>query len=454
MAIRSAAIVPQQRRRLRLARHRSDLVLAGLDLAVMTVVLATIVDTVAGAVAGALVVALAVELSGNYRSLLTLSVLNDIPRLGATSLVGALAIEFARGGDDTIGELLLMATGIFVALSCTRAVYYATIRRHRRHSPEARRRTIIVGGGEVAAELLDSIREFPELGLEPVAVIDADPLLGGGRLPVPVLDRPLNEVVTELDVHTVIVAFRHSPDSSLVSPLRQCDELDCEIFIVPRLYEFVHLSSDMDRIHTIPLIRVRRHIYRTWYWKTKRLFDITVAGGALLLLSPLLALIAVSVAVSDPKSSILFRQVRVGRGGREFMLYKFRSMRSVTAEHSDTDWHPEDRIDPIGRLLRISSLDELPQLWNVVRGDMALVGPRPERPHFVEQFARSVPSYQDRHRVPVGLTGWAAIHGLRGDTNIGDRALYDNFYIQNWSVWLDVKILLLTARAVLRGTGS
>ncbi|MCY1658658.1 sugar transferase [Dietzia sp. SL131] len=129
-------------------------------------------------------------------------------------------------------------------------------------------------------------------------------------------------------------------------------------------------------------------------------------------------------------------------------------MRPVDAEASDTAWHPEDRISPLGRFLRTTSIDELPQLWNVVRGDMSLVGPRPERPHFVEQFAQTVPSYGDRHRVTAGLTGWAAVNGLRGDTSITDRALYDNFYIQNWSIWLDIKVLLLTVRAVVARTGA
>lgn len=438
----------------RVPRQRSDYLLVGLDVTIQTVVISAFVDSLAGAVVAAILVVLAVELSGNYRALITLSALNDTPRLVAASVVGALVVEFARGGHDSIRHLLVMIAAVVVALFLTRAIYYAIIRHQRRRDPGARRRTVIVGGGVVAGELLDSIREFPELGLEPVAVIDRDPLLGADRLPVPVLDRPLHEVVVDLDVETVIVAFQHRPDSSLISPLRQCDTLDCEIFLVPRLFEFVHLNSDMDRIHTVPLIRVRRHIHRTWYWRAKRVFDFVVAGTALVLLSPLLALTAMAVALSDRGAPILFRQVRVGRGGREFVLYKFRSMRPVDPEASDTDWHPEDRIGPVGRILRASSIDELPQLWNVVRGDMSLVGPRPERPHFVEQFARSVPSYADRHRATVGLTGWSAVHGLRGDTSIGDRALYDNFYIQNWSVWLDIKILLLTVKAVLGGTGS
>lgn len=441
------------RRGLRLSRRRSDFVLAMLDTVVLIAVMSALVETMTGAVSAALAVVLAVELSGNYRSLITLSALNDAPRLAGAAIFGSLVVEFASGGNDSIRELILMAACIFVALFAVRAVYHAVTRRLRR-DPASRRRTVIVGGGVVAAELLDSIHRFPELGLEPVAVIDSDPMLGADDLSVPVLDRPLHEVVVELDVHTVIVAFRNRPDSSLVSPLRQCDQLDCEIFLVPRLFEFVHLNSDMDRIHTIPLIRVRRHIYRTWYWKAKRVFDVSVAGAALVLISPLLALTALAVSLSDRGAPILFRQVRVGRDGRLFTLYKFRSMRPVAAGVSDTDWHPEDRIGPVGRFLRTTSIDELPQLWNVVRGDMSLVGPRPERPHFAEEFARTVHSYGDRHRVTVGLTGWAAINGLRGDTSIGDRALYDNFYIQNWSVWLDIKILLLTVRAVIAGTGS
>ncbi len=436
------------------SRNRYDALLVILDLLVLTAVMAVFVDSVAVALVSALAVVLAVEISGNYRSLITLSALNDVPRLAATALVGTLAVEFARGGHDSIRALLVMVGCVFAALLGTRVVYYTAVRPRRRISPAARRRTVIVGGGVVAAELLDSIHEFPELGLEPVAVIDGDPLLGSDRISVPVVDRPLHDVVEELAVQTVIVAFRHSPDSSLVSPLRECDQLDCEIFLVPRLFEFVHLNSDMDRIHTIPLIRVRRHTYRTWYWRAKRVFDVVVAGSALALLSPLLAVTAAAVALTDRGAPILFRQTRVGRGGREFELYKFRSMRPVTAAASDVDWHPDDRVGRVGRILRATSIDELPQLWNVVRGDMSLVGPRPERPHFVEQFTRTVPSYVDRHRVTVGLTGWAAIHGLRGDTSIGDRALYDNFYIQNWSVWLDIKILLLTVRAVVAGAGS
>ena len=454
MSSNRTTVMAEPIERVRLTRTRTDFVLLALDTMVLAVVMAAFVGTGVETVAATFAVVLAVELTGNYRSLITLSVLNDAPRLAGSALVGSLVVEFALGGDDSIRALLVMIGCEFLSLFVIRSLYYSALRHLRRRSVGARRRTVIVGGGLVASELLESIYRFPELGLTPVAVVDSDPLLGADQLPVPILDRPLHEVVRELDVQTVIVAFRNAPDSSLVSPLRQCDQLDCEIFLVPRLFEFVHLNSDMDRIHTIPLIRVRRHIHRTWYWHAKRVFDVTVAGTALILLAPLLALTALAVKLTSPGEPVLFRQVRVGGDKREFLLYKFRSMRPVDAEASDTDWHPEDRISPLGRFLRTTSIDELPQLWNVARGDMSLVGPRPERPHFVEQFAQTVPSYGDRHRVTAGLTGWAAINGLRGDTSITDRALYDNFYIQNWSIWLDIKVLLLTVRAVVARKGA
>jgi exopolysaccharide biosynthesis polyprenyl glycosylphosphotransferase len=446
-----------KRNRFPFRRRRTDAVLLVLDLLVLIGALSAFSDSLFRAVLEALIVVIVIEMAGGYRAQIMLSSLDDLPRLAGTSIIAVFLATILLETDASIQRALFVSAYVIAVLFVIRIVYYALRRRHRRRSIKARSRTVIVGGGVVAAELLESIAEFPELGLEPIVVVDADPLFGADQLSVPVIaGRSLREVVETESIETVIVAFRHEPDSGLVSPLRECDHLDCEIFIVPRLFEFVHLNSDMDRIHTIPLIRVRRNIYRTWLWHSKRVFDFTTALTALLLLSPILGLTALAVYFSDRRSPIIFSQVRVGRNGDEFTLYKFRSMRSVAATTSDTDWNSQqtNRVNAVGRLIRKTSIDELPQLWNVVRGNMSLVGPRPERPHFVEQFKESVPSYRDRHRVNVGLTGWAAIHGLRGDTSIDDRAIYDNFYIENWSVWLDIKIVLLTIGAVLRGTGS
>jgi exopolysaccharide biosynthesis polyprenyl glycosylphosphotransferase len=440
-----------------LFRRRIDVTLLILDFLVVTGALALLWhSTVEAFIAGAIVVTL-IELSGLYHARITLSAIDDFPRLAGTCIIAIFFVTVLFNVESSRWEIPVRAASLISAMFVLRVGYFAVRRSQRRRSIGARRRTVIVGGGIVAAELTERIAAHPDLGLEMVAVIDSDPMFDTERFKIPVLaDVSLRDLVEREQISTVIVAFRNTADSTLVAPLRECDRYDCEILIVPRLYEFVHLGPDMDRVHTIPLIRVRRNIYRSGYWRAKRAFDFMMASFAVVVLSPLLAVTAAAVYLRNRKAPIIFRQVRVGRHGREFTLYKFRSMEPVPANHSDTDWSPKapGRITPLGRLLRKTSLDELPQLWNVVRGDMSLVGPRPERPHFVEQFGASVTSYQDRHRVDVGLTGWAAINGLRGDTSIHDRVLYDNFYIENWSVWLDIKIIILTIRAVFRGTGS
>jgi lipopolysaccharide/colanic/teichoic acid biosynthesis glycosyltransferase len=157
----------------------------------------------------------------------------------------------------------------------------------------------------------------------------------------------------------------------------------------------------------------------------------------------------------DGGRGIFFRQERIGQGGKSFQVIKFRTMRPVDEHESQTNWSiaGDRRIGPIGRFMRRTSLDELPQLWNILRGDMTVVGPRPERPYFVEKFSAEHPDYAMRHRVPVGLTGLAQVSGLRGDTPISDRARFDNYYIENWSLWLDIKVLLRTIAEVFRGGG-
>jgi exopolysaccharide biosynthesis polyprenyl glycosylphosphotransferase len=201
-------------------------------------------------------------------------------------------------------------------------------------------------------------------------------------------------------------------------------------------------------------LRLRRAPFRRISWRFKRLVDVAFAATALLVASPVL--LACGLAVRrEGGPGVLFRQQRVGLDGRYFTLLKFRSMRPVVTAESATrsSIADDDRIGSIGRLLRKTSLDELPQLWNVLRGDMSIVGPRPERPHFVDQFATTFPRYLARHRVPCGMTGWAQVHGLRGNTSVADRARFDNYYIEHWSLWLDLKIVARTIAVVFNGEG-
>jgi exopolysaccharide biosynthesis polyprenyl glycosylphosphotransferase len=185
------------------------------------------------------------------------------------------------------------------------------------------------------------------------------------------------------------------------------------------------------------------------------LLDIVISGVALLLLSPVMGACALAVR-REGGPGVLFRQERVGLDGRVFEILKFRSLRPVDDTEHKVQWNisQDPRLGPVGRFLRSTSLDELPQLWNILAGHMSLVGPRPEREHFVAQFAKRIPRYTNRHRVPAGLTGWAQVNGLRGDTSIEDRASFDNYYIENWSLWGDIKIILRTVEQVLRRRGG
>jgi lipopolysaccharide/colanic/teichoic acid biosynthesis glycosyltransferase len=203
----------------------------------------------------------------------------------------------------------------------------------------------------------------------------------------------------------------------------------------------------------MPLVRLRRAPFRTGAWTAKRVNDIAISALVLVLLAPVLLMCAVLSRWET--GSVLFRQTRIGLAGEPFTLLKFCSLRPAVESEALTNWNigEDARVGRFGRFLRRTSLDELPQLWNVLRGDMSLVGPRPERPYFVDEFTRQFPWYMARHRVPVGLTGWAQVHGLRGDTSIADRSRFDNFYIENWSMWGDIKILIRTATQVLRAGG-
>lgn len=397
--------------------------------------------------------------AGLYRSRLTLSALDDLPRLlggvGVGSVVSILLFLFA-GSPVPLQNVLLHGAAFAGSLLASRALAYAVVRAARRRGVVGHR-VLVLGAGRVGARLAAAMHDHPEYGLRPVGFLDPEPLLPADELPAPLLGDYGDLAATLLrhDIGDVIVAFGGMRESSLVDVLRTCDRLQCEIFVVPRLFELHHRSRDMDEVWGIPLARVRRPTWRNASWRLKRVLDVVVSAACLLLLSPLLAVIALLVRREGGRG-VIFRQLRVGLDGQPFTLLKFRSIRPMDDVESATRWSvAEDvRIGRVGRFLRATSLDELPQLVNVLRGDMSIVGPRPERPHFVAQFTDAIPRYPARHRTPAGLTGWAQVHGLRGDTSIEERASFDNYYIQNWSLWLDAKILLRTVATpfLRRGT--
>ncbi|MVA77270.1 exopolysaccharide biosynthesis polyprenyl glycosylphosphotransferase [Auraticoccus sp. F435] len=390
-----------------------------------------------------------------YRSRLALSVLDDLPRITQTWLV-ALALlligsTLLRGGFTGLDYAALCLAGVVLM----RSAAYGLVRLLRRRRVVAHA-TVVVGTDTTGQAILGRLDRNPQTGLLPLGFLDdlAEPATG---LPAPLLGGigEVNRVLQENEVRALVIAHGHLPESQLITMIRACHRHHCELFVLPRLYEVTQVGADMDFVGEMPLVRLRRAAYRSWAWRAKRLLDVVVSATALVLLAPVMAVLALAVRL-EGGPGVIFRQERVGVDGRRFDVLKFRSLRPVDETESQTQWNisHDDRLGPVGRLIRKTSLDELPQLWNVLRGDMSLVGPRPERPHFVAEFDRLYVGYQARHRVPCGLTGWAQVHGLRGDTSIADRAAYDNFYIENWSLWLDLKILLLTVVAVFTDPGS
>ncbi|TKJ28104.1 sugar transferase [Blastococcus sp. CCUG 61487] len=445
--------------------------LLGLDL--LAVALVTSAALVAGgadaarwatgaALFGVLLLALFWQ-GGLYRSRLSLSVLDDLPALTGRWLAAAalfVVLQYAWSAvsgraPDPSSSYLWAAAAIGLLVLPLRAAGYLLVRRLRARGA-VWYPTLIVGAGRVGTQVADVLAEHPEYGLVPTGFLDDDPPAHGGPLPLPLLGGPdsLQRLLQSGRVSAVVVAFTTMPESEMVRLIRTCDRFSCELFVIPRFYELHQVDSSMDSAWGFPLVRLRRSTYRSQAWRVKRVADVLVSGLALLFLAPLLGSLALAVRL-DGGPGVLFRQERVGVDGHHFELLKFRSLRPATDGESETRWTvaADPRLTWLGRVLRATSLDELPQLYNVLRGDMSLVGPRPERPYFVSQFRERYPSYEARHRVPSGLTGLAQVHGLRGNTSIADRARFDNYYIANWSLWLDVKIVLRTFAAVLRREG-
>ncbi|MDT0310665.1 exopolysaccharide biosynthesis polyprenyl glycosylphosphotransferase, partial [Streptomyces sp. DSM 44917] len=364
------------------------------------------------------------------------------------------------GRPVVVPRALLALLAGHAALACLlRAAAHAGRRRAARRRPVP---ALVVGTGRAGRRVAAALARHPEYGMRPVGLVGPVPqrLPGPGPLPapLPVLGTPqaVGRAVTRNAVRAAV--FARPPDERLV---RLFWAHGCAVWMIAapgpaaggareaggHLWGFACRRLDPPPDPRGPRRRAAR--------LAKRALDVAVAAAALLAASPLLALCALAVRLADGPG-VLFRQERVGEDGRPFRILKFRTLRPADDREAATRWNVagDGRLSPVGRLLRRTSLDELPQLWNVLRGDMSLVGPRPERPYFVERFSRAYPGYADRHRMPVGITGLAQVSGLRGDTSIEDRARFDNFYIDTWSLWQDVRIMLRTTAACFRFGGS
>jgi exopolysaccharide biosynthesis polyprenyl glycosylphosphotransferase len=408
-------------------------------------------------------VLLLLRLRGWYAWRLRLSVLDDVRAVVTTTALASMTLLSLRmllpgNVDDLAPQSLRLLVFSAVYLAAGRvALDWAQL--EARRAGESAKPTLIVGAGRIGRLTAVRLLQHPQLGLAPVGFIDKEPLDEPG-LPLPVLGASwdLERLTERHGIEHVVVTFSTAPSEVLLREVERCDELGVSVSLVPRLFERVTERLSIEHIGGLPLLSARRADPKGLHFAFKYALDRIVAAVLLLATLPLLLVLALGTLLSVGRP-IFFRQPRFGRDGREFGMLKFRSMRAasgpVAVPDLPSDTAPggvegEDRRTRFGAFLRRTSLDELPQLLNVLKGEMSLIGPRPERPDFARLFERNVYRYGERHRVKSGITGWAQVHGLRGKTSLSDRVEWDNHYIENWSLWLDVKILLMTIWAVRR----
>ncbi len=306
-------------------------------------------------------------------------------------------------------------------------------------------RVIIVGTGDTARMILQRIVWSPDLGYDLVGIVNGTQreteILG-----IPVLGQPedLPDLINEYRVDEVIVAIPEKGHREMLHVISYCERGRVSIKVFPDLFQYITTHAGIDDLGGLPLLSVRDYALRGYLLALKRFIDFGLSTLGLIILSPLMLLAALAIKLESP-GPVFFIQPRMGLDGREFMMIKFRSMRS-DAEKDGPGWTVKNdpRQTRLGSWLRRREIDELPNLINVWLGEMSLVGPRPEQAYYVEQFRRFVPRYMDRHREKGGMTGWAQVNGLRGDSSISERTKYDLWYSENWSILLDTKILLRT----------
>lgn len=317
-------------------------------------------------------------------------------------------------------------------------------------------RLLIVGSGDMAKIVLQRVLWSPNLGYELVGVCNENGRPFPEHPQVPNLGHPmyLSKIIEDHKIDELMIAMPEQGHRATVQILSYCETEQVTVKIFPDVFEYVTSQATLDDLGGLPLLSVRDNALRGYMLIFKRLMDFTGAALGLVLTSPLMLLTAVAIKLESP-GPVFFIQERMGLDGRPFKMIKFRSMRK-DAEKDGPGWTTDDdpRQTRFGALLRKFELDELPNLINVLLGEMSLVGPRPEQAHYVAQFRETIPQYMARHRERGGMTGWAQVNGLRGDTSITERTKYDLWYSANWSILLDIKIILRTVWQILERKNS
>ena len=393
---------------------------------------------------------LSLRAMGLYRTQRHRTPIDEVFGVFKATLVASLLLValtyFVREARYSRGMLALFATLSFLSISLARAFFKEVLQAMRRRGYNLRF-ILVLGAGRLARQVLEQIDLHRELGFRPVGCLSVTRRrVGTSVAGVEVIGtiRDLRQTLEQRAVDQVLVALPSRSAHHLPRVMEICADTTVDVKLVPDVYQYATLFGGLEEFGGLPVVNLQSSGVLGINAIVKRIFDLVFSALFLLLLAPFIAAIAIIVKAMSP-GPVVFRQERVGLDGKPFQMLKFRTMRNdAEADGPKFADLRDPRVTPIGAWLRRLSLDELPQLWNVFVGDMSLVGPRPERPVFIEAFRRRIPRYQLRHMVKAGMTGWARIHGLRGNTSIQKRVEYDLYYIEHWSLLLDLKILART----------
>ena len=377
-----------------------------------------------------------------------LSELFDITKACAVSILVLIAVTFVYRQYE-FSRLVFLFFGAInvVALSIERWVFREVLRCLRKKGHNLRY-ALIVGTGDMSKEILKRIDTHPEVGLKVVGLLSTNKdQVGANVHGIEVLGvyDEVGRFVKEKGIDHVIIALAWEEHGKVIDVLKNIGEEMVDIQVIPDIYEFATIRGGIEEFDGLPIISIQSSPLYGWNIILKRAADLIIAVVALIILSPLMILLAILVKTTSP-GDVFYKQERMGISGDTFQMLKFRSMNMDAEVQTGAVWAKENdpRRTKLGTFLRKTSLDELPQFFNVLKGDMSVVGPRPERPVFIEEFRKNIPRYMLRHKMKAGITGWAQVNGWRGDTDLKKRIEYDLYYIENWSLSLDIKIIWLT----------
>jgi exopolysaccharide biosynthesis polyprenyl glycosylphosphotransferase len=401
-------------------------------------------------------------LRGHYRTLYVMSRFDAFASVVKTTFVGVLVlfIVFSPAEHPFHATRLIIAAywGLLIFTAGGARVLIRTVQGQLLSRGIGHRNTLVIGSGPGAEDLIRYVKRHPVLGYNIVGYVDGESSKSmGGGIPNLGARKDLREVLSKYDIREAIVALSHPDHRELLSIIGQCSLHNVRVKAIPDLFEILSGRARTQQIWGMPLIEVSPELMAPWQKVAKEFLDVLASLIMLILAMPVMIVVAIAIAV-DSKGGVFYKQLRVGRGGKEFTLIKFRSMFLDAESRTGAVWAGKNdpRITRVGRVVRSLRLDEVPQLINVLKGEMSLVGPRPERPVFVKKFIDEIPFYARRLNVKPGITGWAQVKHKYDESleDVRTKLRYDLFYIENMSLRLDLKILLATMWVVLRGKGQ